>query len=85
MWVHGQVTYIQLHSPGVKERSGRGGRKIVRAREEAHDQMEIESYKLLGPCSYEPTAMVSACTRPMQTQADKTQHGNQEMGSRTQF
>ena len=32
--------------------------------------MEIESYKLPGPCSYEPTAMVLACTRPMQSQAE---------------
>ena len=41
------------------------------AREEVHGHMEIESYRLLGPCSYEPTAMVSACLRLQKTQADK--------------
>ena len=44
--------------------------------------MEIESYRLLGLCSYEPTAMMSACTRPMQTQVDK--NPAQNCGNRQQ-
>ena len=51
--------------PGFREHWDRGGRKIIKAREMAQDHKEIEFYKHWGPCSYEPTALVSACIRPM--------------------
>ena len=50
---------------GLRKYCRRGGKKIVRAKVVMQDGVEIEFYKLLGPCACEPIALVSALTRPM--------------------
>ena len=61
---------IFTHSE-IEDHCRRGGGRIVRAREVVQDHVKIESYKFLGPCSCEPTAVVSAGTRPTQLNQTK--------------
>ena len=55
-----RIPILSFTYPGLRDYCRKGSRKIGRAREEVQDHMEIELYKLLGPWSYEFTAIMSA-------------------------